>query len=43
MAQKTDLLVDLRQAADAAAMCESILAAEQAVLAGRHHSVESAG
>jgi hypothetical protein len=24
-------------------MCESILAAEQAVLAGRHHSVESAG
>jgi excisionase family DNA binding protein len=33
MAQKTDLLVDLRQAVDAAAMCESILAAEQAVLA----------
>jgi len=43
MAQKTDLLVDLRQASDAAAMCESILAAEQAVLASRQHSVESAG
>jgi excisionase family DNA binding protein len=43
MAQKTDLLVDLRQAADAAAMCESILAAEQAVLASRQHSVESSG
>jgi excisionase family DNA binding protein len=35
MAQKTDLLVDLRQAADAAAMCDSIIAAERAVLAGR--------
>lgn len=43
MAQKTDLLVDLRQAADAAAMCESILAAEQAVLVSRQHSVESSG
>ena len=43
MAQKTDLLVDLRQAADADAMCESILAAEQAVLASRRHSVESSG
>jgi nitrogen PTS system EIIA component len=43
MAQKTDLLVDLRQAADADAMCDSILAAEQAVLASRRHSVESSG
>jgi excisionase family DNA binding protein len=43
MAQKTDLLVDLRQAADAAAMCESILAAEQSVLGSRQHSVESSG
>ena len=43
MAQKTDLLVDLRQAPDAEAMCEAILAAEQAVLAGRRHSVEPAG
>ena len=33
IAQKTDLLVDLRQAADASAMCDSIIAAEQAVLA----------
>jgi len=43
MAQKTDLLVDLRQAVDAAAMCESILTAEQAVLASRQHSVDSSG
>ncbi|MGO8926435.1 MAG: PTS sugar transporter subunit IIA [Limisphaerales bacterium] len=43
MAQKTDLLVELRQAADARAMCDCILAAEQAVLAGRRHSAESAG
>ena len=43
MAQKTDLLVDLRQAVDADAMCEGILAAEQAVLASRRHSVESSG
>jgi excisionase family DNA binding protein len=35
MAQKTDLLAELRQAADAAVMCDSIIAAEQAVLAGR--------
>jgi excisionase family DNA binding protein len=35
MAQKTDLLVDLHQAADASAMCECIIAAEQAVLANR--------
>jgi nitrogen PTS system EIIA component len=38
MAQKTDLLADLRQAPDAAAMCDGILAAEQAVLASRKHS-----
>jgi excisionase family DNA binding protein len=43
MAQKTDLLVDLRQAPDAAAMCECILAAEQAVLAGRRHAAGVAG
>ncbi|MCX6914278.1 MAG: PTS sugar transporter subunit IIA [Verrucomicrobia bacterium] len=35
MAQKTDLLVDLRQATHADAMCESIIAAEQSVLANR--------
>jgi nitrogen PTS system EIIA component len=40
MAQKTDLLVDLRQATDADAMCECILAAEQAVLASRQHSAD---
>ena len=43
MAQKTDLLVDLRQAADADAMCDCIIAAEQAVLANRQHSAESSG
>jgi mannitol/fructose-specific phosphotransferase system IIA component (Ntr-type) len=43
MAQKTDLLVDLRQAVDAPAMCDCILAAEQAVLANRQHSAESSG
>jgi mannitol/fructose-specific phosphotransferase system IIA component (Ntr-type)/predicted DNA-binding transcriptional regulator AlpA len=43
MAQKTDLLVDLRQATDADAMCECIIAAEQAVLTSRRHSVESSG
>ena len=32
MAQKTDLLVDLRQAASADAMCDCIIAAEQTVL-----------
>ena len=41
MAQKTDLLVDLRQAVDADAMCECILAAEQAVLANHRHSAHS--
>lgn len=41
MAQKTDLLVELRQAADAAAMCDSIIAAEQAVLAGRRPQPDS--
>jgi mannitol/fructose-specific phosphotransferase system IIA component (Ntr-type) len=35
MALKTDLLVDLRQAADAEGMCNGIIAAEQAVLATR--------
>jgi nitrogen PTS system EIIA component len=38
MAQKTDLLAELRQAQDAEAMCECILAAEQAVLASRSHA-----
>ena len=42
MALKTDLLVDLRQAHDAEAMCEAILAAEQAVLAPHKHSTDSA-
>jgi PTS system nitrogen regulatory IIA component len=42
MAQKTDLLVDLHQAPDAEAMCEAILAAEQAVLAIHKHSADSA-
>ena len=41
MAQKTDLLVDLRQAADATAMCDSIIAAEQAVLADRRPQPDS--
>jgi PTS system nitrogen regulatory IIA component len=35
MAQKTDLLSELRQAVDADSMCECILAAEQGVLASR--------
>lgn len=35
MAQKTDLLAQLRQAGDASAMCDCILAAEQQVLADR--------
>jgi nitrogen PTS system EIIA component len=35
MAQKTDLLVDLRQATDAGAMCECLIAAEQFVLDNR--------
>jgi nitrogen PTS system EIIA component len=42
MAQKTDLLAELRQATDADAMCQAILAAEQAVLAGRQHLADSA-
>jgi excisionase family DNA binding protein len=41
MAQKTDLLSELRQAVDAAAMCNCILAAEQAVLASRRHLADS--
>jgi excisionase family DNA binding protein len=41
MAQKTDLLSELRQAVDAAAMCECILASEQAVLASRPHGADS--
>jgi PTS system nitrogen regulatory IIA component len=43
MAQKTDLLVDLRQAPDADTMCEAILAAEQVVLANRRHSADRTG
>ncbi len=42
MAQKTDLLSELRQAVDADAMCECILASEQVVLASRQHSVNPA-
>ena len=42
MAQKTDLLADLREAGDGAAMCECILAAEQAVLANRRRAAGSA-
>lgn len=38
MAQKTDLLTDLRQVADADAMCDCIIAAEQAVLAHRRRA-----
>jgi excisionase family DNA binding protein len=41
MAQKSDLLSELRQAVDAEAMCACILAAEQAVLASRQHSAEA--
>jgi excisionase family DNA binding protein len=43
MAQKTEMLVALRQAVDADAMCEAILAAERAVLTGRWHSVGTSG
>jgi len=43
MAQKTDLLVDLHQATDADSMCESILAAERAVLASRRPFEDSSG
>jgi nitrogen PTS system EIIA component len=38
MAQKTDLLVNLRQAADAAAMYDCLLAAEKVVLENRRHT-----
>ena len=38
MAQKTDLLVGLRQATDADAMCDCIIASEQTVLAGRERA-----
>lgn len=41
MAQKTDLLAELRQAADAEAMSDCIIAAEQAVLAHHRHSADS--
>lgn len=41
MAQKTDLLPQLRLAADAAAMCDCILASEQTVLASRKHVEDS--
>ncbi len=41
MAQKTDLLAELRQAADASAMCDAIIAAEQAVLAARRPQPDS--
>lgn len=41
MAQKTDLLSSLRQAPDAEAMCECLIAAEQAVLQSRRASAES--
>ena len=40
MAQKTDLLVDLHQAPDASAMCDCIIAAEQAVLVNRRPPAE---
>jgi excisionase family DNA binding protein len=40
MAQKTDLLVDLHQAPDASAMCDCIIAAEQAVLVSRRPQAE---
>jgi len=43
MAQKTDLLADLRQAPDAEAMCEFILSAERAVLAGHHQLADASG
>jgi mannitol/fructose-specific phosphotransferase system IIA component (Ntr-type) len=41
MAQKTDMLEGLRQAADAEAMRECLLAAEQHVLEGRHASAQT--
>ena len=41
MAQKTDLLAELRQAADAFSMCDAIIAAEQEVLAARRPQPDS--
>jgi hypothetical protein len=41
MALKTDLLSELRQAVDATALCNCILASEQAVLADRRHAPDS--
>ena len=43
MAQKSELLSDLRQAADADAMWNSIITAEQKVLTGRRPSTEASG
>jgi hypothetical protein len=42
MAQKTDLLPELRQAPDALAMCECLITAEQTVLESRLASAKSA-
>ena len=42
MAQKTDLLTQLREAADADAMCDCLLNAEREVLAARAPSADSA-
>jgi PTS system nitrogen regulatory IIA component len=41
MAQKTDVLADLRQAVDAAAMCECLITAERTVLESRLASTRS--
>jgi nitrogen PTS system EIIA component len=38
MAQKTDMLSELRQAVDAVAMCDCLIAAERAVLESRRAS-----
>ena len=43
MAQKTNLLADLRQAADADSMCHCIIGAEQEVLASRASPASSSG
>lgn len=40
MAQKTDLLEGLRQAADAEAMCQGLIAAEQSVLESRRFAAQ---
>ena len=42
MAQKTDLLAELREAVDTDSMCECILTAEQAVLATRQRATPRA-